>query len=225
MNYDRYTVPVIVAATIHAALLIWIPTQTGATNPPLVPVSRIKPPSIMDVEIPVTRAGEGEAPHSGGGGIPAPQSPEVLRPVLENTVFTVPSSSAVNDAPPHQAYLPTNPIGDSGDGPGDWTKVGPLGPCDLTSLDHTPRTRAQPAPFYPAVLRSTGTEGRVVVEFTVDTSGRVTSATVLSSTQREFEDETIRAVMKWRFEPGRRNGRAVPFRMTVPLEFRLSDGA
>ncbi|MBI3885979.1 MAG: energy transducer TonB, partial [Opitutae bacterium] len=72
-------------------------------------------------------------------------------------------------------------------------------------------------------LRAAGVEGTVVVEFTVDTQGTVVSATVRSATNREFEEATIRAVMRWRFEAGRREGRAVPFRMAVPLVFRLDD--
>jgi hypothetical protein len=30
-------------------------------------------------------------------------------------------------------------------------------------------------------------------------------------------------VLKWRFEPGRRNGVTVPFRMVVPVEFALEN--
>ncbi len=224
MNYDRYTVPVIVAATIHAALLIWIPPQTGASMTPSVPVLRIKPPPTI-IEVTLARAGDPDEPHSSSSGKPAPQTPEILRPVVEDAVFKLPTTPTENNAPSRQTSLPTNPLGGPGDGTGPWGPPGLPPPVPAGLLDHTPRARVQPAPLYPAALRANGTEGRVVVEFTVDTQGRVTSATVLSSTQREFEDETIRAVMKWRFEPGRRNGRAVPFRMTLPLEFRLNDGA
>ena len=224
MNYDRYTVPVIVAATIHAALLIWNPPQIGASLTPPVRVPQIKPPPTI-IEVTLARAGDPDEPYSFRSGKPAPQTPEILRPVVEDAVFELPPTQTEDHAPAHQTDLPANPLGGPGDGPGHWGVPGLPSPVPAGLLDHTPRARVQPAPLYPAALRASGTEGRVVVEFTVDTQGRVTSATVLNSTQREFEDETIRAVMKWRFEPGRRNGRAVPFRMTVPLEFRLSDGA
>ena len=223
MNYDRYTVPVIVAATIHAALLIWIPPQTGASiTPPVHPVPQKTPPIIVEMTVsPPEDPGETRP----RGGTPVNQVPDISPPAVDNAVFTVPTS---DDATKKErvTFLPTNPhVGPGNGGDGPWRPIGSPPPIDIGGLDRTPRTRVQPAPLYPAALRANGTEGRVVIEFTVDTAGRVTSATVLSSTQREFEDETIRAVMKWRFEPGRRNGRAVPFRMTLPLEFRLNDGA
>jgi protein TonB len=39
-----------------------------------------------------------------------------------------------------------------------------------------------------------------------------------------FEEPTLRAVAKWQFEPGRRDGRIVKFRMTVPVLFNLNEG-
>ena len=79
----------------------------------------------------------------------------------------------------------------------------------------------QMAPDYPLAMKHGGIEGSVVVEFDVDRSGQVVGIRVLRSTHREFEEPTLRAVLKWRFEPGRRNGKAVPFRMQVPVDFHL----
>ena len=36
-----------------------------------------------------------------------------------------------------------------------------------------------------------------------------------------FDSATIRSVLKWRFEPGKRNGKIVRFRMAVPVVFKL----
>jgi len=36
-----------------------------------------------------------------------------------------------------------------------------------------------------------------------------------------FVEPAVRAVLQWRFEPGRRNDRPVPFKMAVPVEFGL----
>lgn len=88
-------------------------------------------------------------------------------------------------------------------------------------LDRRPRAKLQVAPDYPVSLRQGGMEGTVMVEFDVDATGRVVSVRVLRSTEHGFEDATVRAVLKWRFEPGRRDGRAVPFRMSVPVDYRL----
>ena len=47
--------------------------------------------------------------------------------------------------------------------------------------------------------------------------------TSTTPTDREFVEPALRAVRHWRFEPGRRDGKAVPFRMTIPIEFSLED--
>jgi protein TonB len=90
-------------------------------------------------------------------------------------------------------------------------------------LDRIPRTVAQPAPDYPLALRQAGVEGEVVIEFDVDTTGRVITARVAQGGLPEFEQAALRAVLRWRFEPGRRDGRIVPFRMAVPIGFRVSE--
>ncbi|MBE36925.1 MAG: hypothetical protein CMI16_15450 [Opitutaceae bacterium] len=45
---------------------------------------------------------------------------------------------------------------------------------------------------------------------------------LINRTDRRFEEAALRAVSKWRFEPGRRHGRVVQFRMAVPIIFRLN---
>ena len=90
-------------------------------------------------------------------------------------------------------------------------------------LDNTPRTRFQPAPHYPPSARSTGLTGEVLVEFTVDESGRVLDPHIVRSSDRMFEEPSLRAVAKWQFEPGRSGGRIVRFRMAVPVVFNLNE--
>lgn len=88
-------------------------------------------------------------------------------------------------------------------------------------LDRAPRTRSQVAPSYPAAERSAGITGEVWVEFLVDEGGRVQHARVIRSSHVAFEPATLRAVERWRFEPGTQQGRSVKFRMVVPVQFRL----
>jgi protein TonB len=94
---------------------------------------------------------------------------------------------------------------------------------DVRMLDGSPRAKVQIPPDYPYAMKQNGSSGSVTVEFDVDAGGRVTRAEALSYTDREFVEPAVRAVRKWRFEPGRRNGKAVPFRMTIPIEFSIEN--
>lgn len=60
-----------------------------------------------------------------------------------------------------------------------------------------------PAPRYPSEARSKGQSGTVTIEFTVDASGRVSSAHVCSPCPwAVLNDEALRAVRNWKFPPG-----------------------
>jgi protein TonB len=96
---------------------------------------------------------------------------------------------------------------------------GPIGVPRAIDLDRAPRTIAQPSPDYPYALKHDGVDGSVTVEFIVGTDGRVISAEAVKWTRREFVDSAVKAVLRWRFEPGTMNGRKVRFRMAVPIEF------
>lgn len=78
-------------------------------------------------------------------------------------------------------------------------------------------------PVYPAALRLTNTTGDVVVDFVVDTTGRVRNAKAIKSAHPGFEKRALEAVRQWVFMPARQNGRLVNTHMQVPVYFRLSD--
>lgn len=95
---------------------------------------------------------------------------------------------------------------------------------DLKNLDQIPQERGVRAkPVYPFEMRRAGINGKVLVEFIVDTNGDVRDARAVNSTQREFESAAIVAVSKWKFKPGRKGGKAVNTRMQVPIVFSLND--
>ena len=78
-------------------------------------------------------------------------------------------------------------------------------------------------PKYPSILREAGIEGRVVIEFVVDTSGAVEPWTlrVLSSTHQLFEIRATAAVEACRYRPGSQGGQLVRVRMIQPINFLL----
>ncbi|MCU0752361.1 MAG: energy transducer TonB [Akkermansiaceae bacterium] len=60
-----------------------------------------------------------------------------------------------------------------------------------------------PAPSYPAECRRKGQTGTVVVEFTVDSSGRVIAAHAKSESPWPLlNHEAVRTVRRWKFPPG-----------------------
>lgn len=224
MNIHKYLLPASIAATMHVALL-WLMPEEPYTRIVAVPLVTDKPP-IPD---PVAEPPQEEEPKRDfaeivqpmAGGPPPPEIPET--PVLPGkTDITIPMA----EHPKYPAReLTTIP---KLFGPGDIEAIGghgPRGPDIFTigALDRVPRAKVQIPPDYPYAMKQTGTGGSVVVEFDVDAAGHVVRAEAISHTDREFVEPALRAVRKWRFESGRRNGKAVPFRMVVPIEFGIEN--
>lgn len=92
----------------------------------------------------------------------------------------------------------------------------------LSQLDQKPQPVYQIPPKYPSALRRQGISGEVKIELVVDANGRVVNPRVVSSSNRAFEDPAMDAVKQWKFEPGKRGGEAVPFKMLVPIRFAAS---
>jgi len=91
----------------------------------------------------------------------------------------------------------------------------------VADLDQKPRVVYQPGPALSAELRKKA-PGTVTVLFTVDESGRVADPIVQSSSDPAFERSALAAVKQWKFEPGKKNGQLVRFRMRVPITFPAS---
>ena len=73
------------------------------------------------------------------------------------------------------------------------------GPSDSSRL----AAGRMPAPAYPSEARRKGQTGTVLIEFTVDASGRVISAYAKSpSPWPLLNEEAVRTVRRWKFPPG-----------------------
>lgn len=94
---------------------------------------------------------------------------------------------------------------------------------DISKLDKIPTVRFPVKPVYPFEMRRAGIAGEVVVDFLVDTEGKVQNAFAARSSQREFEASAVAAVSKWVFTPGMRGGRKVITHMQVPIVFTLNE--
>ena len=94
---------------------------------------------------------------------------------------------------------------------------------DVSQLDQKPVLRVPVQPTYPYEMSRAGISGTVVVEFIISVNGDVTQVQIIKSTNREFELPAQQAVLKWKFKPGRKNGRAVNVRASQPIEFNLDE--
>lgn len=91
----------------------------------------------------------------------------------------------------------------------------------IGNLDQSPRVVFQPAPQYPPELKKKKIQGTVYVLFIVDQDGKARDPKIQKTDNPAFDTPAMNAVKKWRFEPGKVAGRAVQFRMRVPITFSL----
>ncbi len=88
----------------------------------------------------------------------------------------------------------------------------------LAELDQRPRPTYQPNPVVSAKLRKKA-PATVWLLLTVDERGRVDQLRVQKSTDPAFERSALQAVKKWRFEPGKRKGKSVRYKLRYPVTF------
>ncbi|PTY06965.1 hypothetical protein DB347_10220 [Opitutaceae bacterium EW11] len=218
----RFALPVVVAVSVHAALLFGFTNRKPVTDPPPT-----KTDWILVKNFPPISEDELKPPPEGEpGALPKLKSATGLP--------SIPDLPMPTDAPPPFSMEPTRinpgpvdpgvksiPLGD----PSGWNRTGTGSGHIISSeyLDNVPRVRLQVSPEYPATMRHEGRSGEVLVEFVVDESGRVINARILRTSHHDFEGPVLRAVARWRFDSGKRNGVPVKFRMVAPLNFNLGD--
>jgi RNA polymerase sigma factor (sigma-70 family) len=123
---------------------------------------------------------------------------------------------------------------------------------DASKLDRQPTPRFQARPRYPVELREAGIAGEVVVDFLVDGNGDVRDAKVWEKSdgqgaavkltnftvagagkpqstvdpkmaEAQLGAAAVEAVSQWKFDAGRKGGRAVNTRLQIPIVFTLNE--
>ncbi|MGH8382262.1 energy transducer TonB [Pseudomonas sp.] len=80
-----------------------------------------------------------------------------------------------------------------------------------------------PPPRYPSLARRRNQQGIVRVEVCLDERGnQLKLILVRSSGVQSLDQAALEAVTQWRFRPEIVNGRAVPSRVEIPIEFALT---
>ena len=93
---------------------------------------------------------------------------------------------------------------------------------EIGDLDEPPRAIARPSPFYPPHARARQLEGFVLLEFEVTAEGGPEGVrVVVSEPEGVFEQAAVRAVERWRFSPGVKEGLPVRVRVRQHIHFNL----
>lgn len=146
---------------------------------------------------------------------PAPALPaDLSSPGTGDPAADVPAL-CLHDCAPGAQPVGTAPIGLGGKGTGDAPALRRAG------IDVTPPLRiggSQPA--YPELAKAARTGGRVVIECTIDTRGRVVNA-VITRGHPLFDAAALDAVRTWQYRPTLIDGVPVPVLMTVTVNFTL----
>lgn len=90
---------------------------------------------------------------------------------------------------------------------------------DMGDLEESPRVifRARPETTLAMKKRLPCT---VFIVMTVDAQGRVVNPTVVRSDDAMFDAPALKAIRKWKFEPGKRGGKPDSFRVRQPITFQ-----
>ncbi len=137
---------------------------------------------------------------------PAPETVEQVMPAVADEIAPAvdePAAAAAEKEPVAMNLLDTKPGFNGGDA-NEFTKW--------------VNTQLQ----YPEQAKKDKVEGRVVIQFTIGTDGEVRDVKLLRGVREDLDTEAMKVVAsspKW--EPGRKNGEAVPVHFTFPVVYKI----
>lgn len=159
---------------------------------------------------------------------PLPQKPEVQQPNTrtqivpppQHVTIDKPEAFVVNPGPKAVEITEGTGTGIGGGGGEILTKPAPV----VVDAVVDPRYAANYQPEYPSSERRLGNEGRVVVKVLIGTDGRVKQVEMVSSPSSSFFEATRRrALEKWRFKPGTRDGVPMETWKTMAVRFVMTE--
>jgi protein TonB len=109
--------------------------------------------------------------------------------------------------------------------PGAATSAGPVAPEPVREVFSNKPSYLQPPtqPHYPNLAKRRNQQGVVLVEVRLDERGQQRALQIVRSSGVESLDEAaLEAVADWHFRPETLDGRAVPSRVQIPIEFALT---
>jgi protein TonB len=199
-----------IAVVVHVILfLVQWPDLAGAmaenkqNKPKIFVVKQVKfkqPPKKELQQIPKPKIKKVPIPD------PTPDEPEPIRDEeIEEDIDFIPDDNlvlGVPDAPP-----PPEP-----EGPIRFVVGG-----NITE----PVKISAPNPLYPEAARRARITGAVILECTIDKSGRVNEVKILRGLPLGLTEAAVDAVKKWRFKPSTLNGKPVEVLYVLTVRFNL----
>lgn len=195
------------AVALHAVLLVIQFPELAATEPPPPPEQKVyvveqvrfkQPPPPPEQELPELRS---PIPIPD----PTPHEPELIRDIPEVQP---------------QVDLPPDLIIDIPEGPPPAFEE-PTGPLPVGGDVSAPVKIYHPLPSYTEVARRAGVEGVVVLRAVVDKNGDVVDAKILRGLSFGLDQEALRTVRTWKYEPATLNGKPVAVFISVTARFSL----
>lgn len=145
--------------------------------------------------------------------LPEIPDPQVQPPPNPDALAGTATATSASPVKPTSVTRPPS-TGTSREGPASSASRNP-GSASTSSASRMAAGK-MPAPRYPMDARRRGQEGTVVVEFTVDASGRVIAAEAKQASPWDsLNREALRAVRSWMFPPGD------VMKMQRPIVFKL----
>jgi len=88
-------------------------------------------------------------------------------------------------------------------------------------LSVPPRVASKVEPKYTRQARAAKIQGKVVLTMVIKSDGRADQIQVARSLDKGLDANAITAIRKWHFDPGKKNGKAVPVAATIEVNFKL----
>lgn len=94
---------------------------------------------------------------------------------------------------------------------------------DISRVDMVPQPRRQSAPKPPAELLRKGARAQALIDFVVDENGMTRRVFAIQATNVAFGQTAVEAVAKWKFSPGRKDGKPVRTHLQIPMSFSTDE--
>jgi protein TonB len=128
-------------------------------------------------------------------------------PVLDASASAEGASALPGIAAPNAASIPA-------------PTMQPESPVKIGGNVKAPKLINSVAPIYPASARSSGAQGDVVVDTTIDKTGKVVKMHVVSGPLM-LRESALDSLKRWKYEPSSLNGEPVEVQMQITIKFRL----